>query len=208
MTLDQLAIKHGTDKSSKHHNYCDSYEQHLSHLRDQRIILLEIGYGGYQYPDRGGEGARMWHEYFALGNINSIDLHRKTNLLNSTRYRFFQGSQDDEQFLTNVIEQIGIPDIIIDDGSHQCPHMIKSFEVLFPLLKSNGWYVLEDIEGSFWDTWSKGATDYNNFYFPSPVNLGRKLINEVNKKHIPNFHSQYPIESIHFYNNIIFIKKA
>jgi hypothetical protein len=208
MTLDQIALKYGTDKSSKHHNYCGYYDNHFSSLRDNRITILEIGYGGYEYPDRGGEGARTWHEYFALGNIVSIDLHQKTNLLNSSRYRFYKGSQDDEAFLNEVISEIGAPDIIIDDGSHQCPHMIKSFEVLFPLLKSGGWYVLEDIEGSFWNSWSKGTQDYNDFYFPSPVNLGRKLINEVNKKHIIGFESQYPIESIHFYTNIIFIKKA
>jgi hypothetical protein len=67
--------------------------------------------------------------------------------------------------------------------------------------------VIEDVEGCFFDGWSKGTQDYNDFSFPHPVNLGRRLINDVNFKHIPGFQAAYPVESLHFYQNIIFIKK-
>ncbi len=35
-------------------------------------------------------------------------------------------------------------DIIIDDGSHMNRDVIKSFELLFPLLNDNGIYIVED----------------------------------------------------------------
>lgn len=208
MILDQIAIKHGTDKSSKHHGYCRYYEQHLNPLRDQRITLLEIGYGGYAYADRGGESACTWHEYFPLANIVSVDLYEKTNLLKSSRYRFFQGSQDDECFLKSVIQEIGAPDVFIDDGSHRCDLTLRTFEIVFPLLKSKGWYIIEDTETSYSPAeWARGTADSNDFTFPHPVNLGRKLINDINQKYIGNYTPQYEVSEIHFYQNIIFIKK-
>ena len=61
--LSQLAIKHGTDKWG-HHFYTDKYEDILKHLKEAEIKLLEIGVGGYEFPDRGGGSLRMWKEYF------------------------------------------------------------------------------------------------------------------------------------------------
>jgi hypothetical protein len=207
MILDQIGKKTGTDKSSKHHNYLHHYEQHLTEYRHEPITFIECGIGGYEYKDRGGQSLRMWREWFSCAKVVGFDLYDKTGI-NIEGVEIYQGSQDDREFLTAMINVVGQPTIFIDDGSHHCDLTLKTFEIVFPALKSKGWYVLEDIEGSFWNTWSKGTQDYNDFYFPSPVNLGRKLINEVNKKHIIGFESQYPIESLHFYNNIIFIKKA
>jgi cephalosporin hydroxylase len=206
MTLDQIGIQFKSDKTSQHHNYLVHYERHFEHLKNQPFTLVELGYGGYEYKDRGGSGARTWLYYFGKANVISIDLYKKTNLPDSPRFTFYQASQDDE-LLASIITKHD-PDVFIDDASHVCDLTIKSFEIVFPLLKSGAWYVIEDIEGSFWNTWSKGTIDYTDFTFPSPVNLGRKLINDVNKKYIPDYKADYPIESIHFYSNLIFIKKA
>ena len=43
MTLDELAIKYKTDKSSLLHNYTEKYDRHFSHLREKDIKVLEIG---------------------------------------------------------------------------------------------------------------------------------------------------------------------
>jgi len=74
MSLDTLAIKYGTDKSSLHHNYTPIYEQYFADKRNSPITLVEIGFGGYEFYDRGGQSARMWKEYFYKGRIISIDL--------------------------------------------------------------------------------------------------------------------------------------
>jgi len=42
-TLDDFAIKHSTDKSSKDHQYTDRYSIYLEHYRDIEFNLLEIG---------------------------------------------------------------------------------------------------------------------------------------------------------------------
>ena len=41
-------------------------------------------------------------------------------------------------------------DIIIDDGSHLNRHVVKSFQVLFPLLADDGIYVAEDTQTAYW----------------------------------------------------------
>jgi hypothetical protein len=204
--LDLIGRQTGTDKSSLHHNYLHYYEQHLTEYRHEEITFIEAGIGGYQYKDRGGQSLRMWREWFTKAKVVGFDLYDKSGL-NIPGTAIYQGSQDDAPFLTRLIEKVGAPTIFIDDASHICDLTVKTFEIVFPLLQPGGWYDLEDVEGTYWDTWSKGTQDYNDFSFPHPVNLGRRLINDVNVKHIPGFQAAYPIESLHFYQNIIFIKK-
>ncbi len=59
------------------------------------------------------------------------------------------GSQDDPAFLRSVIDEMGSPDIILDDGSHVSDHQKISFETLWPLLKVGGLYVIEDLHTAY-----------------------------------------------------------
>jgi hypothetical protein len=57
LTLDELAIKHGTDKSSPYHDYCRIHEELLAPLRHEPVALLELGVAN-------GASLRMWGDYF------------------------------------------------------------------------------------------------------------------------------------------------
>jgi hypothetical protein len=46
-------------------------------------------------------------------------------------------------------------DIIVDDGSHDSGHQILTFATLFPHLKPNGYYVVEDCLTSYNSTFCK-----------------------------------------------------
>lgn len=206
MTLDQLGQKSGTDKSSKHHGYLEHYERHLSSLQNEGIVLIECGVGGYAYPDRGGQSLRMWRSFFSIGRIVGFDLHDKSGI-NIPGVEIYQGSQDDETFLAALVGKVGRPDVFIDDGSHVCPLTMKTFQIMFPMVKPGGWVIIEDTEGSFADGWSAGTNDYSDYNFPHPVNLVRWLMNDINAKYIPGFTPQYQISELHIYANIVFIKK-
>ncbi len=52
-TLNELALRHGTDKSSTHHNYVEIYEKFLSTRRNENMNILELGWGGHEDPDKG-----------------------------------------------------------------------------------------------------------------------------------------------------------
>lgn len=210
MTLDEIGIKHGTDKSSVHHNYLNEYEEYLKDLKDDYFSFLEIGWGGYAFKDRGGQSARMWHEYFQNATIVSLDLYEKEPL-KEDRMILLQGSQVNEELLKNIITTYK-PIVVLEDGSHNNNFSIKTFEILFPLLPSKGIYIVEDIETSWYDSEEYGGcAEQNNFNFPSTVNLFRRLVSDINGQYINHFKSEYDfsssIKSIHFHKNFILIKK-
>ncbi len=207
MSLDQLAIRHGADKSSLAHNYCVLYERFFDHLRNDEITLMEIGYGGYIYPERGGAGAKMWADYFHKGKIVTIDFYEK-NPPKHDRIKLFRGGQDDETFLTSVVTQEGQPDIIVDDASHISPLTIRTFEILFPLLKSGGVYVIEDLHASYWHEPATDGTEFKGG-IDNPratLNFLKTLVDSINHEHCTA--ADQKIKAIHFFEKIVFIEKV
>lgn len=213
-TLDTIGRKTGTDKSSMHHGYLHVYESYLSQYRNAPISLIELGYGGYQFEDRGGEGARMWYEYFTNAKIVCIDLHNKVNAIKD-RVEFWQGSQTDEHLLRTILERESRAPvrIVIDDASHASDLTIKTFEIIFPLLKSGDFYFVEDVHTSYWDkngyngnpVPGEGETTMNYFAYYA-ANLTHQLnAHAFDKKHHNEFADK--IEFIHFYKELIVIKK-
>ncbi len=145
--LTRLAVIHGTDKFG-YHDYTPNYHTLFSHLRESPVRLMEIGVGGYQDADRGGESLEMWRDYFEAGQITGIDIQKKEMDLGD-RVAILQGSQIDAAFLAELVKTRGPFDIIIDDGSHQNEHVVMSFQLLFPTLAAGGIYVAEDVQTSF-----------------------------------------------------------
>ena len=96
-TLAEIARSLNTDKTQSQ-GYIVNFERHFSHLRDKRIILLELGvlHGG---------SLLMWHEYFSKGLVVGLDLNSNplTNL--PGRMRFYQGSQDDQCLLDRIASE-------------------------------------------------------------------------------------------------------
>lgn len=205
--LSELALKHGTDKWN-HHWYTDHYHKHLQHFRESAIKLLEIGVGGYEYPDRGGQSLRMWKEYFPQGQIWAIDIWDKQKLVED-RIHILQGSQDNVNFLKEVYNQMGGIHVVVDDGSHCCPHIIASFNFLFPLLDENGIYIIEDTETSYWKDY---GGDYNVHHPGSTINYFKQFIDGQNHATIPGYpvvpELHHWIKSISFYRNLIIIEKG
>lgn len=204
-SLPEIALACGTDKAG-HHDYAQIYDKYFTPLREQPLTLLELGIGGYHFPERGGQSLRMWHEYFPKAKIAGLDIHPKKDL-GLDRVEIFEGSQDDDERLYEIIEKIGVPNIIIDDASHINPLTIESFEILFPVLATGGIYVIEDIETSWGEGWCSGCGDHSNYTFPSAVNMARRLINDVNVPYVTGYARRYDVTSIHFYKNIIFFFK-
>ena len=56
-----------------------------------------------------------------------------------------------------MMEEIGPVDVIIDDGGHTMNQQKTSFKVLFPYLKSDGVYIIEDLHTSYWRYYLKGT---------------------------------------------------
>ncbi|MDP3358902.1 MAG: class I SAM-dependent methyltransferase [Lutibacter sp.] len=207
--LNKLALLHGTDKNESHF-YTQHYQKHFKPFKFKKFNLFEIGVGGYNNPISGGNSLRMWKSYFPFAKIFSLDIYDKS-FLQENRIKIYKGSQVDFDFLQMICNEVGLFDLIIDDGSHINEHVIKSFEFLFPKLKIGGIYAIEDTQTSYWENYGGTSNDFNKegtiyHYFKS-------LIDSLNNEEfvLDNYEKSYfdkHIISMHFYHNMIFIYKG
>lgn len=218
LSLDQIAIKHGTDKSSEMHDYTAVYDPLLKGLRNQPITLLELGWGGQEDPDGGGASARMWREFFPKATIIVIDNEPKN--VTDEGIIFRQGSQDDYDFLNGLADEFGDFDVIVDDASHLSSLTIRSFEILYRRLKPGGVYAVEDTHMSYHDFYygkSEACADPEG-RLPGGrrtwLQFAKRLSDEVNFKGRGDFDLfpegfwwGYWLESVSFYFNLTVIRK-
>jgi hypothetical protein len=223
MTLDEIAIQTGTDKSSHFHNYCTKYEKYLPFKKEYNIKLLEIGV-------LNGSSLKMWKEYYRnYQYIVGLDINPNCKCFEEQQSRLYVeiGSQTDESFLSTVMAKYGVFDLIIDDGSHVQKDVLYTFEKLFSCLKSGGVYIVEDVCCSYWNEYGGSLTgentavayfrqlvDHVNFFgerytredfkFDSNCRNDKLLIEESLKQN-KNFKTD--IESINFINSAILITK-
>ena len=207
--LHALAYIFRTDKLGDH-DYIEKYVAHFSPLKNKKNTILEIGIGGYSGQLTGGSSLRMWKHYFKKSQIYGIDIHDKSHV-EEHRITAFQGSQDDENFLKQVVDSIGVIDIVIDDGSHINENVINSFKILFPSLSENGMYVIEDTQTSYWPKF--GGDSYNLNNTKTTVGYFKALVDGLNHSEVAraDYVSSYldsNIKSIHFYHNQIFVYKG
>lgn len=220
-SLDELAQKYGTDKSSLGHGYTKQYVKYLEHLRDEPLTVLELGWGGHEDPDSGGASAQMWRDYFKNGTIVCIDLEEKVITDAHSEIDFRQGSQSDPEFIQSLANEFGQFDLIVDDASHLSSLTIKSWELLYPHLRSGGLYVVEDTHMSYHDFYY-GDTEAN----PDPAKAAsgnqtamqyfKRMADEVNfRGETENDFDLFPrkywmgysLEFVHFYFDILFVEK-
>ena len=136
--LEVIADSHDTDKNSGAHDYTQLYSQYFDPIRYSARAIVEIGVWR-------GESLRMWREYFPDALVFGIDIDSECVAHRGDRIGVYTGSQSDVDFLLATITEIGRElDVVIDDGSHLATDYRVSFETLFPLVRSGGWYVIED----------------------------------------------------------------
>lgn len=163
MTLDEIAIKYGTDKSSLTHNYTPFYEKNLPNSPKK---FLEIGV-------LNGASIKMWLEYFPETEVHGLDLfteNEPTELIKwaeekgySHRLFLHQGNQCDFVLLDKLRHENF--DIIIDDGSHNSRDQMMTFYGLF----NGGQYYIEDTHCNLNTFYSQGLplslTAFETFIF-------------------------------------------
>lgn len=145
----EIAQKHDTDKVQ--HGYIPHYESRFDRQRYSDITLLEIGVGGYDDMLTGGHSLRMWREYFTNGKIIGLDINLKDPQI-APGCEIVQGDQSDPRTLQKLIDDYGPFDIVIDDGSHRPNDIMQSWVVLWDALKDEAWYVIEDLQTSYWSS--------------------------------------------------------
>jgi hypothetical protein len=136
--------RRNTRPMHKWHHYFEFYERHFGPFRHRNPTVLEIGV-------QDGGSLEMWRAYFGEGaRIYGVDSTPDAKRNEDIATRVFIGDQADRAFLRTVGQQVGTPDIIIDDGGHRASQQIASFEELYPLMSESGVYLIEDTHTALW----------------------------------------------------------
>ena len=178
------------------------YESYFKNFKNRKINILEIGVNE-------GKSLMIWKDYFPKANIVGIDL--KSYNFNINRIFTCQGDQTDASFLLRVAKKFKKFDIIIDDGSHICSHIIKTFDILFNYLKDDGLYICEDLQTSYWPRYGGSRINLNKKN--TSLSFFKTLIDSGNyESHDRPFYKKSKfdgnIKFVHFFQNLVIIKKS
>ena len=163
-----------TLNSMKFAHYLPIYEELFSRLGCGSVELLEVGI-------QHGGSYRLWSNFFGkeLLNWTGLDIDPRCEALNEildqTQGKVLVGSQSDPGFLSEVINERGPFDVVIDDGSHRSDDIIAAFKVLSAAVKPGGFYVVEDVHACYWDGF-RGDGDFAN-----AVSYFQELVHSLNQ---------------------------
>lgn len=199
----------GRNKSDKgniliqasHHNYTTFYYSIFKNLRENKLRIFELGLGtnNVNLPSNMGSDGRPgaslygWHEFFPNSDIFGADID-KDILFNTDKIKTFYCDQTNPTIIKQMWDNHMLQenfDIIIDDGLHTFNANDCFFENSIHKLKSNGYFIIEDImtyeKRLFLDkinVWEKKYTDcvFTLLTIPSVHNTHDNTLLVVHKK--------------------------
>ena len=182
-------------------HYFPAYERHFAKFVNTDVVFLEIGCG------QGGP-LQMWKRFLGpYARIVGIDLRPECKEFAEDQIDIRIGDQSDKTFLLDVCKEFGVPDVVLDDGSHVMSHIHASFSALYPQLPRNGVYMVEDLHTAYWSEFEGGLERKESF-----IETCKHLIDELNADHsrgaLPATEFSRNTLSIHFYDSIVVFEKG
>lgn len=105
---------------------------------------------------------QVWQEYVPKASISFLEYDKacaatwKARVEASAGGTLYTGDQADPAVLTEIVKAGAQFDMIVDDGGHFANQMILSLELLWPLIKPGGFYVVEDIQCNYVPAYVQG----------------------------------------------------
>lgn len=171
MNLHQLFLSNPSHVCHKWIHYFDIYEKHFERFRWKEFTMVEIGVDG-------GGSLAMWKEYFgSRAKIVGIDINQNCKQYENPEANVFVeiGNQSDTNFLQSVLDKHGLPDLILDDGSHRMNDLNATFDFLYPKLKDGGIYFVEDLLTCYMPNYDGGFGNPNTF-----IEKTKKIMDSLN----------------------------
>jgi 23S rRNA U2552 (ribose-2'-O)-methylase RlmE/FtsJ len=182
-------------------HYFPIYERHFKDFVNKPVTFIEIGCGQ-------GGSLQMWKRYFGPhARIIGIDINPKCKTFEEDQIEVYIGEQQNHEFLQNLINEVGTPDIVLDDGSHMMSHVIATFRFLYPRVVKNGIYMVEDLHTAYWEEYEGGLRKPSTF-----IELCKNLIDELNADHtrgaLPSTEFAKSTLSMHFYDSVAVFERG
>lgn len=203
-------------------SYYKIYQQYFEPYSGQSLNVLEIGVFK-------GESLKVLSRFFPESQVLGIDLDMKSiDFTGFTNIKYEQADQTNPAALTQLADRHAPEgfDIIIDDASHIGAFSLKTFEALFPKLKSKGLYIIEDWGTGYWKDWPDGGSFEKFQTAPLPDTIVRRLPSHdygmvgfvkglVDLVHIDSVRHSWKsqplytstVEFLHFYPGVVILKK-
>lgn len=128
------------DKSSLAHGYDKFYLKELEKYKNSEINILEFGihYGASQ---------ASFKKYFPKSNIIAVDKNPYFKKFFSKKIKYLYCDVSNANSLEQLKNYLNYKmDVIIDDASHIPEHQLKTFAVMFDLLRNKGIYIVEELD--------------------------------------------------------------
>ena len=136
-------LKYQTDKFF--HNHLAYYQNKFKYIKNDLLTIVELGC-------LIGASIKYWLDYFHNAMVYGLDISKVE--IDNSRFKFYQCNQNNKDELIEISEIIGNIDVFIDDGAHFYNETKNTFDVFWPKINSNGYYVIED-----WDWMTDIVTD-------------------------------------------------
>jgi cephalosporin hydroxylase len=153
--------------------YFDAYNEIFSE-RDKVETFLEIGI-------QNGGSLEVWSKFFPSLKLIvgcDVDENCKKLIFNDSRITFVVQNANKSLGIQEIKALSPVFNVVLDDGSHHSPDIIASFLIYFPMLTSDGVYVIEDLHASYWDQWGGGLRRPD-----SAIEFFKHLADVVNFEH-------------------------
>jgi hypothetical protein len=200
--LEAFFRRHDGRLLHKWHHYFEIYDRHLARFRGKPICLVEFG------VSQGGS-LDMWRHYFGReAQIFGIDINPDCKQFEGPGVSIIIGDQEDRAFLKSLARTLPPVDVLIDDGGHTMKQQIHTFEELFPLVKADGVYLIEDLHTSYWKRWGGGYRKRTSF-----IEYSKNFIDQLNAWHsreprrLRPFDFTRSVDSLHYYDSVLVIEK-
>lgn len=202
-SLTDVANEFGTDKGNLHyckHGYTKHYMQILSPYNSMNVInLLEIGLN--RASSKSTPSLDMWNKYYGT-RVRTVgfDINPEFLVHANERKTIIIGDQSNALDLQKCVAY-GPYDIVIDDGWHASKHQQVTLANLWPMVRSGGVYIIEDLHyqpepESVMKTknllleWREGRTQSTDFI---PLNLAESILSEISSVQCFDSHSPNPM---------------
>ena len=206
MTELEEIFHRNTKSSHKWTAYFEVYQRHIQRYRDSNIHLVEVGI------QKGGS-LEMWGNFLGpQAKITGIDVDENCANLeyDNPNINVLIGNQGDDAFWNDSIPKLGDINVFLDDGSHECDHMILTFEKIFPLISVGGIYIAEDCHTSYWNSHKGGLYKPDSFieyskHFVDVLNYDWKK--EHNEELDRKANLAKDLSGLFFYDSIVVFEK-
>jgi hypothetical protein len=183
------------------HNYTTFYYSIFKNIQKEKLRIFELGLGTNNINLVGNMGADgipgaslyAWAEFFENSEIFGADIDNDI-LFNTNKIKTFYCDQTNSESIKNMWNESDLNDnfdIIIEDGLHTFNANVCFFENSIHKLKSNGYFIIEDIKNDeknlFYNKIEEWKNKYSNLLFdllciPSEINFSDNNLLVIYKK--------------------------